>query len=210
MKIQRFLTGPLEVNCYLMIDEATGKAAVLDPGGMNPQLEAAINQIGEKNVEKILLTHGHFDHIGGVSVLQKKTGAQVFLYEEDKDFPGNSSLNLSVMAIGQEIPSFSVDRLLKDGETFSLGKTAFTVLHTPGHTQGSCCYLSENVLFTGDTLMRNSVGRTDFPTGNMPKLTKSLQQLALLPGNYTIYPGHGEPSTLDEERKRNPYLGMML
>jgi hydroxyacylglutathione hydrolase len=210
LKIQRFLTGPLEVNCYLMIDEATGKAAVLDPGGMNPQLEAAINQIGEKNVEKILLTHGHFDHIGGVSVLQKKTGAQVFLYEEDKDFPGNSSLNLSVMAIGQEIPSFSVDRLLKDGETFSLGKTAFTVLHTPGHTQGSCCYLSENVLFTGDTLMRNSVGRTDFPTGNMPKLTKSLQQLALLPGNYTIYPGHGEPSTLDEERKRNPYLGMML
>ena len=210
MKIQRFLTGPLEVNCYLMIDEATGKAAVLDPGGMNPQLEAAINQIGEKNVEKILLTHGHFDHIGGVSVLQKKTGAQVFLYEEDKDFPGNSSLNLSVMAIGQEIPSFSVDRLLKDGETFSLGKTAFTVLHTPGHTQGSCCYLSENVLFTGETLMRNSVGRTDFPTGNMPKLTKSLQQLALLPGNYTIYPGHGEPSTLDEERKRNPYLGMML
>ena len=210
MKIQRFLTGPLEVNCYLMIDEATGKAAVLDPGGMNPQLEAAINQIGEKNVEKILLTHVHFDHIGGVSVLHKKTGAQVFLYEEDKDFPGNSSLNLSVMAIGQEVPSFSVDRLLKDGETFSLGETAFTVLHTPGHTQGSCCYLSENVLFTGDTLMRNSVGRTDFPTGNMPKLTKSLQQLALLPGNYTVYPGHGEPSTLDEERKRNPYLGMML
>lgn len=161
-------------------------------------------------MEKILLTHGHFDHIGGVSVLQKKTGAQVFLYEEDKDFPGNSSLNLSVMAIGQEVPSFSVDRLLKDGETFSLGETAFTVLHTPGHTQGSCCYLSENVLFTGDTLMRNSVGRTDFPTGNMPKLTKSLQQLALLPGNYTVYPGHGEPSTLDEERKRNPYLGMML
>lgn len=210
MKIQRFLTGPLEVNCYLIIDETTGKAAVLDPGGMTPQLEAAINQIGEKNVEQILLTHGHFDHIGGAAALQKKTGAQVFLYEEDKDFPGNSSLNLSVMAIGQEVPSFSVDRLLKDGEIFSLGETAFTVLHTPGHTQGSCCYISENVLFTGDTLMKNSVGRTDFPTGNMPQLTKSLQQLALLPGNYTIYPGHGEPSTLDEERKRNPYLGMML
>lgn len=210
MNIHRFLTGPLDVNCYLIVDESTGKAAVLDPGGLTPQLEAAIQKAGDSNVEQILLTHGHFDHIGGVAALQKKTGAKIFLHEADRDFPGESSLNLSRMAIGGEVPNFSVDRLLKDGETFSLGETVFTVIHTPGHTQGSCCYIAGKALFTGDTLMKESVGRTDFPTGSMPQLMKSLQQLALLPGDYIIYPGHGSPSTLDEERKRNPYLGMML
>ena len=92
MNIHRFLTGPLDVNCYLIVDESTGKAAVLDPGGLTPQLEAAIQKAGDSNVEQILLTHGHFDHIGGVAALQKKTGAKIFLHEADRDFPGESSL----------------------------------------------------------------------------------------------------------------------
>jgi hydroxyacylglutathione hydrolase len=208
--IKRYPIGPLEANCYLMVDENTGDAAVLDPGGSSPTLNAAVQEVGENHIRYILLTHGHFDHIGGVADLLKKTNAQVLIMEQDGDFPSDSNLNLSGPVLGQETESFPVDRRLKDGDTILLGETALTVIHTPGHTCGSCCFAVGDALFTGDTLMNGGVGRTDFPTGDHAALLSSLQRLARLPGNNVIYPGHGIPTTLQQEKKYNPYLGMVL
>lgn len=210
MKIQQFPVGPLEANCYLIVDESTGEAAVLDPGGSSQQLNTAIQIVGEERLRYILLTHGHFDHIGGVSDLLKRTKAKVLIMEEDGEFPSDNNLNLSGPVMGRETEPFPVGRRLHDGDSFVLGKTKFTVIHTPGHTCGSCCFLAGDALFTGDTLMNGGVGRTDFPTGDYGALSRSLHRLARMPGDYTVYPGHGAPTTLEQERKYNPYLGMVL
>lgn len=209
MRVQKFTGGILETNCYLITDEATGKMAVLDPGAVIPELDEAIEQGGRENVDYILLTHGHFDHIGAAEYYKNLTRASIVIGEEDAAFTQDNELSMGMLYSSYGIKPFHADHKVKNGERFSLGKTEFLVLHTPGHTCGSCCYVTDGAIFTGDLLMCMSIGRTDFPTGDYEQMKASLQEVASLAGDYRIYPGHGAYTTLQQERERNPYLGMI-
>lgn len=206
MKITAIPGGMLPTNCYLLSDEATGKTAVIDPGFDSPELENAIQSIGAGNVSAILLTHGHFDHILGVNKIKSLTNAPVYLHSDDALFPSDNSLNLVDLFLSSKLEPFTVDVALNDGDTIDVGNLKIKVIHTPGHTAGGCCYCVEDTIFTGDTLMKCSAGRTDFATGSYSQILSSLEKLKNLKGDYHLYPGHGEESTLEFERKNNPFL----
>lgn len=206
MKVTAIPGGPIPTNCYLLTDEETGLTAVIDPGFESETLTAGVLAAGKDKVPYILLTHAHFDHITGVERIRKLTGAEVFLHEKELPFVSDGSLNVSAAFSGASIAPFPVEHPMTDGDRISLGSLSIQVLHTPGHTVGGCCFLVEDALFTGDTLMQMSCGRTDFPTGNYAEIQKSLQRLAQLPGDYHVYPGHGPESTLSFERKYNSFL----
>ncbi|NLJ31691.1 MAG: MBL fold metallo-hydrolase [Clostridiales bacterium] len=206
MKVTKISGGPLPTNCYLLKDEETGACAVIDPGFESRELTDAILAEGVKNVRLILLTHGHFDHIMGVNAVKDLTGAKICIHSDDLLFLRDDALNLSSM-IPVPVKPFSADTVLNDGDVIPLGSLKIRVMHTPGHTIGSCCYLVGDAAFTGDTLMKCTCGRTDFPTGNYPQMLESLQRLKHLEGDYHIYPGHEGESTLEYERKNNPYMG---
>lgn len=194
--------GMLAENCYLLLDEASGEAAVIDPGFVNDRL---LGEIAKYKVRWILLTHGHFDHIEGVDRLRALTGAPSAAFRTEGAFAADPAQNGSLLMFGRPI-ACTVDRLLEDGETIHVGAVPVQVLHTPGHTAGSCCYVTPEAVFTGDTLMGYSVGRCDLPTGDEAALAVSLQKLAALPGDPAICGGHGPVTRLSEEKRRNPYL----
>lgn len=194
--------GMLAENCYLLLDEASGEAAVVDPGFVNDRL---LGEIAKYKVRWILLTHGHFDHIEGVDRLRALTGAPSAAFRTEGAFAADPAQNGSLLMFGRPI-ACTVDRLLEDGETIHVGAVPVQVLHTPGHTAGGCCYVTPEAVFTGDTLMGYSVGRCDLPTGDEAALAVSLQKLAALPGDPAICGGHGPVTRLSEEKRRNPYL----
>lgn len=194
--------GMLAENCYLLLDEASGEAAVIDPGFVNDRL---LGEIEKYKVRWILLTHGHFDHIEGVDRLRALTGAPSAAFRTEGAFAADPAQNGSLLMFGRPI-ACTVDRLLEDGETIHVGAVPVQVLHTPGHTAGGCCYVTPEAVFTGDTLMGYSVGRCDLPTGDEAALAVSLQKLAALPGDPAICGGHGPVTRLSEEKRRNPYL----
>ena len=203
MKVTRYTGGPLPTNCYMLTDESTGASAVIDPGFVNASLLKAVE---EADVQAILLTHGHWDHIAGVAEIQKKTGAKLYIDAEDELFLTDSALNLSVELTGRPLPPLKADVTVSDGDVIPLGSLRIHVLHTPGHTIGSCCYVVEGAIFSGDTLFKMSAGRTDFPTGSYPQLLASLKRLCALEGAYHVYPGHEWETTLGFERKHNPFV----
>lgn len=206
MQITTIPGGPLPTNCYLLKDEKTGASAVVDPGFESDELSHLVEQDG--HVQKILLTHGHFDHISGVQRLQKETGAKIYMDIDELMFVRDSTLNLAQMFYSDGVKPFRVDVPVSDGDTVTLGSLEIKVLHTPGHTSGGCCYVVEDVIFSGDTLMKLSFGRTDFPTGNNTQMIDSLRKLASLKGDYQVFPGHGSPTKLEYERRYNSYMGI--
>ena len=206
IRVKTISGGLLPTNCYLFVDERTGKAAVVDPGFLSEELEQAVQQVGVENVEAILLTHGHYDHIMGVPMIKEMTGAKIYIHQEDAAFTSNSDLNLSRMIAARQCVPFTADVILQEGDTLMVGEVPVKLINTPGHTRGSSCYLVEDALFTGDTLMRGTMGRTDFQTGSPIEMQKSLARLRDLPGDYRVYPGHGEESTMEYERAYNPFL----
>ncbi len=197
MTVTSLPVGSIGTNCYLLYDETTKNAVVIDPGDDAEPAAARIGALGLK-VRGILLTHGHFDHCGDVKRIRELTGAQVFVHPADRDLP--LPLNRGLVA----------DRDLADGDVLDLAGTQVKVLHTPGHTPGSVCFLCGDLLFSGDTLFAGSCGRTDLPGGSPADMIRSFRRLAELAGDYTVYPGHGEETTLAAERETNPFLQMAL
>ena len=194
MQITIFQLGMLGANCYIAADEQAKSCAVVDPGGEGGALAGWLR--AQKLTPKyVLLTHGHFDHVGGVKQLVEEfPGLPVYLHPEDTKLTPELSKGL-----------FWTD-FYEDGDQIVMDGITFRVLHTPGHTPGSVCLQAGNVLLTGDTLFAGSCGRTDFPGGSWDQLMDSFARLAALPGDYSVLSGHGEGSTLEEERRRNPYM----
>ena len=196
MQIKVMQVGQLGTNCYLLEDEETRTAAVVDPGGEGARILAQLKADGME-LKLILLTHAHFDHTGGVAELcAALPGVPVYLHPADAALVGGDVLP----AVGAEATPY------QDGDVVKLGKMDIEVLHTPGHSEGSVTLRCGSALFCGDTLFAGSCGRTDFPGGSMEKMMASLRRLGQLEGDLRVLPGHMEASTLDRERRWNPYL----
>ena len=191
MKIRTLVLGDYQVNCYLVSDE-NGDTAVIDPG-YEPEYILRVAQTKGLQIRAIMLTHGHFDHVGAVKGLYEALHCPVYLNEADADLPPYLSEGL-----------FYTDEYA-EGDEISVGNLRFAVIQTPGHTKGSVCLRCGNVLFTGDTLFAGSYGRTDLG-GSAPEMAASLHRLSQIPENLHVFPGHGETSTLDHERANNPYF----
>lgn len=194
--------GLLQENCYILFDESTKDAAVIDPGFMKEPLEQALEPL---NVRYILLTHGHFDHTMRALEVKALTGAEILCLDLEKPLAESEELNGSKMLL-RKVLTTKIDRVLTDGETFSVGNIPVRVMHTPGHTAGGCCYITPEAVFTGDTLMKLSCGRTDLPTGDGMALMHSLRKIAALDEHLAVLSGHGPASTVGEEKRSNPYL----
>lgn len=207
MEVFKMKTTITDENVYIYFDTETKEAVVIDPGNEADVIIEFINK-NKLKVQAILLTHGHFDHIGAVEEIKDYTGALTYCHELEKDLIENPNLNLSKRMVGKEI-SVKVDKFFKDGDIFEFGPTYLKVIHTPGHTTGGICLYDENrnLLFTGDSLFKNSIGRTDFPGGNKDELVNSLKtKILVLPKDTIIFPGHNVNSTIEEEMASNPYL----
>lgn len=199
--------GMVQTNTWFVINEKTKELILIDPADDAGRIIRKIEADGLK-LQGILLTHGHFDHIGAVDDLRAYfKSVQCYAGEKEEEVLENGSYNLS--ASWAAALSIRADRLLRDKETLTLAGFKIKVIETPGHTKGGVCYYlsEEGVLFSGDTLFRTSVGRTDFPTGSMSQIVRSVQYLTEnLPGDTVVYPGHQEITTIAYEQRFNPYL----
>lgn len=205
MEIIKKSLGQMGTNCYLIWDEKTLEAAVIDPGYEDPQIGAIINE-NKLNVKYILLTHGHFDHLGGVDQIKQLTGARVLIHENDADCLLDPRRNLSVLA-GMSMVLEPADGFLKENDTIALGTVVIRVIHTPGHSKGGVCLLAEDQLFAGDTLFNTSIGRTDFADGDLKELLNGIEtKLFVLDDATIVSPGHGENTTIGYEKMNNPFL----
>ena len=194
MKIITITGGSLYTNCYMAYAEDSDTCVLIDPGFDAEQILEKVRAQG-KTLEAVFLTHGHFDHIGGVKDIAAQTGCRVYIHEADLALP-------SQLTVGTVPATDHYD----EGDTVTAAGLTFRVLHTPGHTPGGVCLLCEEAMFAGDTLFAGSCGRTDLPGSSPKQMRDSLSRLAKLEGNYRVLPGHGIYSTLDMEKRTNPYL----
>lgn len=203
LKIKSLVVGPIQNNCYVVCDEQK-RGFIVDPGGDSDKIVAACEGI---EINYIINTHGHLDHIGGnLKLKQEFPHAQLVIHEDDEKMLYDPNLNLSAM-MGEKIISPKADILVKDQDNLDFGQRKIKVIHTPGHTPGGILLLIDDLLFTGDTVFAGSVGRTDLPGGDMHLQVKSIKkQFSNLSNKLKIFPGHGEKSTVGEERKSNPFL----
>ena len=207
IKIQIYPVTMLQTNCCYLVDEATGKAAVSDPGERSVALEAQIEKDGGK-LEYVLLTHGHYDHICYAKQLADKYGAKDVTGKNNDRFLSDVYLN-GTKRHGLPFVPFSADIVLEDGEKFLLGETEITYLYTPGHTSGCGIFLFDEIMIAGDLIFRDSYGRTDLPSGDDYEMARSLKRVKELDGDYTIIPGHGPLTSLSHERRFNPLMGRL-
>jgi glyoxylase-like metal-dependent hydrolase (beta-lactamase superfamily II) len=209
MRSTRLVLGPLETNCWVVSDDGDGPAIVIDPAD---DVDRILAEVGERGVVAVVLTHGHFDHLGAVTALLAGTGAPLMVHHDDAGGI-TSAEGTGGAAFGFSATSPPADRLLSDGDAVAAGDVRLSILHTPGHTPGGICLFARGEggdtpqLFSGDTLFAGSVGRTDFPGGNGRALALSIaEKLAPLPAETIVHPGHGPDTTIGRERRLNPFF----
>ena len=198
--IMRLVVGPIRTNCYLIKNKLSDGVIIVDPGGDEEVIENRMLAYHMKPVA-ILLTHGHFDHIGAVNQLKSRFGVKVYAYQDEKEVLERPDINLSSMF--ERPMSIKADVYLRDNEEFELDGIKFKTIYTPGHTIGSCCFYIENekVIFSGDTLFAYSHGRTDFPTGSEGAIIRSItERLLKLESDVKVYPGHEDETTIGREK----------
>ena len=206
LKVNQYVVGPVQTNCYFAINDDTKEMIIIDPGASPKQLAERARMEGCTPVA-ILLTHGHFDHATAAEELAKEFGIPIYAHEDEKETLEDAELNASWM-MGDSLV-FHADVFVKDEEELDLAGFHIRVLHTPGHTVGGCCYYFpyENVVFSGDSLFCTSIGRTDFKKGSTSDLIRAIKEkLMTLPDRTTVYPGHNDVTTIENERMYNPYL----
>lgn len=205
MVLIRLVVGQLQVNCFILADEKTRDAVVIDPGDDTGEILRIIKEKGLK-VKYIVNTHAHFDHVGANKAIKDATGAELLLHEADA--PVLATVTKQSRSFGMNtLPSPQPDRLLKHGDVITAGEVSLKVLHTPGHTPGGISLVEQGIVFTGDSLFAGSIGRTDFPGGDLKTLLRAIKDnLMILPDDTKVFSGHGPASTIGDERRENPFL----
>lgn len=204
--IESFKAGPLDNNVYLIVDEATGQCAVVDPGPDSAYILDAVTARG-LTIVAIVNTHGHWDHVAGNGLFVRASGAPIYRHPLDEDLALHADQVAALWGFTAEA-SPPAAHALEEGDTFELGAHRFALLHVPGHSPGSVCLLGDGVLIGGDVLFRGTVGRTDVPGGSLPQLLDGIRaKLMPLPDDTRILPGHGPETTIGRERRANPFLG---
>ena len=202
LKIHALTLGLYQTNTYIIHDEASSSCCVIDPGYEAATIADKLDALG-LTLDAILLTHGHFDHVGAVKELVKATGCALWIHEGDYSQPLNPTLSRFYPLANSD---FTEIQFCEEGQVIAAGGLEFSVWSTPGHTWGSVCYACKDALFTGDTLFAGSCGRIDLPGGDYKAMLASLARLASTTADYRVYPGHGGSSLLSREQQTNPYL----
>ena len=207
LSVEMIVTGPFAENCYLLREEASGRGIVVDPGDEADRILSEINSF-DLTAEKIVNTHAHIDHVGAVAALKRALSIPFWLHPAEG--PILAGLNWSAQMFGlPEKEEPTVDSPLADGQRIAVGDLMAEVIETPGHSPGGCClhFADQGIIVVGDTLFRQSIGRTDLPGGDMPTLLQSIRQrLFTLPDETVVYPGHGPATTIGEEKATNPFV----
>jgi len=201
MIIKSFPLGPLEANCFIVADEHSRKAMVIDPGD-EPDRIMDVLKTENLSLEYIICTHAHFDHVGAVPDIKEQTGATIVIHKDEQEIYDGARDMAAFWGYALD-PLPEPDLLAEDGNEIKMGSLTFTVLHTPGHSPGGMCLFGEGIVITGDTLFAGSVGRTDFHGGDIRKLKQSYERLMSLPPETTVLAGHGPNSTIGRERAEN-------
>jgi glyoxylase-like metal-dependent hydrolase (beta-lactamase superfamily II) len=209
MIIESFVVGMLQTNCYLLGDNATHQAVVIDPGGESERIARRIKQMGLKLVA-ILNTHGHFDHITDAWALKERMGGEIYLHSNDEPISQQSMAGMGAMfGLKKRSAEDKIDRYLQEGDSLVFGGIILEVLETPGHTPGHVSFHMRDagIVFVGDTLFAGSIGRTDFPGGSHNQLIRSVREKIFpLDGKTVVHPGHGPETTVEREKKTNPFF----
>ncbi len=202
---QALAVGPLQCNCHLLADEATKEAVIVDPGD---DADEILRRAEGYKVLALLHTHCHFDHMTATRKVAEATGAEIRIHSSDKEYYDSLAGQYRMFGMPRKVDDpLPVKRFLKDGEKIGFGKHQLTVIHTPGHTRGSCCFHAEGLLLSGDTLFQRSIGRTDLPGGNLEEELDSIRKrLYTLDPETVVYPGHGGETSIGDERRENPFV----
>lgn len=209
--IQAFEFSAFSENTYVISDDATGEAVVVDPGCYEQAEKEVLGRFLDEHklrVKYILLTHAHLDHVFGLAYVKRKTGAKAYLHERDQVIFNDVETRCQLFGLRAYEPS-TVDAHLREGEPFTFGKTTFNVVFVPGHAPGHVAFINhaDRYVVGGDVLFRGSIGRTDFPYSNHADLINSIRtQFYTLPDDYVVYPGHNEPTTIGDEKRTNPFV----
>ncbi len=205
MIVIRLVVGPLQVNCFIVADEKTKDAVVVDPGDDAQDILRIIRE-KELKVRYVVNTHGHFDHVGANKALKDATGAEILIHEGDAPILAYAGKQSAAFGL-KPVSSPPADRYVKHGDIISAGEVSLKVLHTPGHSPGGISLLEQGMVLTGDALFAGSIGRTDLPGGDLMTLLRSIKaNLMTLPDDTRVFSGHGPASTIGEERQENPFL----
>jgi glyoxylase-like metal-dependent hydrolase (beta-lactamase superfamily II) len=207
MIIKMLTVGPFAANCYIVGSTSTNEGMIIDPGADADTIMRTVQQTG-LSISTIIITHAHMDHVGALRKVQQKTSARFAIHEAEKGFVFSAPMRmLTSLGVSPVKSPPRPDRLLKDNDLIDLSDLHFEVLYTPGHSSGGICLSGHGVVFSGDTLFKFGIGRTDFPGMSHERLTKSIREkLMVLPDETIVYPGHGPPTTIGDERRGNPFL----